>query len=63
MKDYAIFMLDPDGRVASWNSGAIEIKGYQPHEIIGQHFSAFYRPDPTIDRNRQARGRELAIAT
>ncbi|SAL17016.1 PAS domain-containing hybrid sensor histidine kinase/response regulator [Caballeronia humi] len=45
VKDYAIFMLDPDGRVASWNTGAIEIKGYLPAEIIGQHFSVFYRPE------------------
>jgi PAS domain S-box-containing protein len=40
--DYAIFMLDPDGRVASWNAGAQRIKGYAPEEIIGQHFSRFY---------------------
>lgn len=40
--DYAIFMLDAQGRVVSWNSGAEKIKGYQPEEIIGQHFSRFY---------------------
>lgn len=40
--DYAIFMLDPDGHVASWNAGAERIKGYQAEEIIGQHFSVFY---------------------
>ena len=40
--DYAIFMLDPDGRVASWNAGAQRIKGYAPGEIIGEHFSRFY---------------------
>ncbi|MGC4066154.1 MAG: PAS domain-containing sensor histidine kinase [Polyangiaceae bacterium] len=40
--DYAIFMLDPDGFVVSWNRGAERIKGYEPHEIIGRHFSAFY---------------------
>jgi PAS domain S-box-containing protein len=40
--DYAIFMLDRDGNVASWNSGAQRIKGYAPEEIIGQHFSRFY---------------------
>ncbi|MDP2330601.1 MAG: PAS domain S-box protein [Reyranella sp.] len=40
--DYAIYMLDPDGRVASWNAGAQRIKGYLPEEIIGQHFSRFY---------------------
>ena len=40
--DYAIFMLDPQGRVSSWNAGAQRIKGYSPDEIIGQHFSRFY---------------------
>jgi PAS domain S-box-containing protein len=42
VRDYAIFMLDPDGHVASWNKGAQRIKGYTPSEIIGQHFSVFY---------------------
>ncbi len=41
--DYAIFMLDPQGRVASWNPGAQRIKGYRADEIIGKHFSVFYR--------------------
>jgi PAS domain S-box-containing protein len=40
--EYAIFMLDPNGRVATWNVGAERIKGYKPHDIIGQHFSIFY---------------------
>src|SRR5688500_24131 len=40
--DYAIYMLDPEGRVTSWNAGARRIKGYEPEEIIGQHFSRFY---------------------
>jgi PAS domain S-box-containing protein len=43
--DYAIFMLDPKGRVASWNAGAERIKGYAPEEIIGEHFSRFYTPE------------------
>jgi PAS domain S-box-containing protein len=42
VKDYGIFMLDPDGRVASWNEGARRIKGYEADEIIGRHFSVFY---------------------
>ncbi|HEY9514111.1 MAG TPA: PAS domain-containing sensor histidine kinase [Gemmatimonadaceae bacterium] len=42
VRDYAIFMLDPEGRVASWNAGAAAIKGYRAEEIIGRHFSAFY---------------------
>jgi PAS domain S-box-containing protein len=40
--DYAIYMLDPDGRVANWNQGAERIKGYRPDEIVGTHFSHFY---------------------
>lgn len=40
--DYAIFMLDPTGRIASWNSGARRIKGYDADEIVGKHFSCFY---------------------
>jgi PAS domain S-box-containing protein len=43
--DYAIFMLDPGGYVASWNPGAQRIKGYTASEIIGRHFSVFYTPD------------------
>lgn len=42
VKDYAIFMLDSNGIVASWNEGAKRIKGYEAREIIGQHFSKFY---------------------
>jgi PAS domain S-box-containing protein len=43
--DYAIFALDPDGCVLSWNAGAQRLKGYRPEEIIGRHFSAFYPPE------------------
>jgi len=42
VRDYGIFMLDPDGRVASWNEGARRIKGYEAEEILGRHFSLFY---------------------
>jgi PAS domain S-box-containing protein len=45
VQDYAIFMLDPHGNVASWNRGAQNIKGYAAQEIIGQHFSVFYTHD------------------
>lgn len=45
VKDYAIFMLGPDGRVITWNEGAERLKGYKPDEIIGQYFSAFYVPE------------------
>jgi PAS domain S-box-containing protein len=43
--DYGIFMLDPDGRIASWNSGAQKLKGWRREEILGQHFSIFYPPE------------------
>jgi PAS domain S-box-containing protein len=45
VKDYAIFMLDPDGHISSWNQGAELIKGYRPEEILGKHFSIFYPAD------------------
>lgn len=45
VQDYAIFMLDTEGVVVSWNSGAERMKGYQPEEIQGQHFSRFYPPE------------------
>jgi PAS domain S-box-containing protein len=45
VQDYAIFMLDPDGHITSWNTGAQRIKGYAAHEIIGQHFRVFYPRD------------------
>ena len=57
--DYAIFMLDPAGYIASWNKGAQKIKGYTPDEIIGQHFSIFYKPEDIAIGHPQ---RELAIS-
>ena len=45
IKDYAIYMLDPEGLIMSWNEGAERIKGYRPQEIIGRHFSCFYTPE------------------
>ena len=45
VRDYAIFMLDPAGRIATWNAGAERIKGYRAAEIIGQHMSRFYSPE------------------
>ena len=60
VEEYAIFMLDRDGRVASWNSGAQRIKGYAAEEILGRHFSVFY-PRDDIDTGKPAR--ELASAS
>src|SRR5215813_5720032 len=45
VKDYAIYMLDPQGHITSWNSGAEYIEGYRQEEIIGQHFSRFFTPE------------------
>jgi PAS domain S-box-containing protein len=59
VKDYAIFMLDPQGYVVSWNSGAARIKGYTREEIVGQHFSRFYVPEEAAAGKP---ARELAIA-
>ncbi|HEX4407790.1 MAG TPA: PAS domain S-box protein [Xanthobacteraceae bacterium] len=47
--DYAIFLLDPQGRVTNWNSGARRIHGYTADEIVGQHFSRFYTPEDQVD--------------
>ena len=57
--DYAIYRLDPTGRVTSWNLGAQRIKGYTPEEIIGEHFSKFYTD---ADREGGAPERSLTIA-
>ncbi|MDP9350652.1 MAG: PAS domain S-box protein, partial [Chloroflexota bacterium] len=57
--DYAIFRLDRDGRVTSWNAGAQRIKGYRAEEIIGEHFSCFYTPE---DISRGHPGHELEVA-
>jgi PAS domain S-box-containing protein len=61
VKDYGIFMLDPDGRIASWNEGARRIKGYEASDIIGKHFSIFY-PQEAIDRNHPQYELEIARA-
>lgn len=45
VKDYAIFLLDPEGHVVTWNVGATLIKGYSPEEAIGRHISTFYTPE------------------
>lgn len=45
VRDYAIFLLNPEGTIQTWNLGAQLLKGYRPEEIIGKHFSIFYPPD------------------
>lgn len=59
VQDYAIFMLDTQGNIATWNRGAEVLKGYAPSEIIGKHFSIFYGPD---DRNADKPAKGLALA-
>lgn len=60
VRDYAIYMLDPAGFVITWNAGAERIKGYLAGEIIGKHFSCFYRPED-IKAGRPNRALEIAV--
>lgn len=61
VKDYAIFMLSPEGKILSWNRGAERIKGYRAAEIIGRHFSVFYTLDDRL-AGRPERGLRIATA-
>src|SRR5438876_2637937 len=61
VRDYAIFMLDSQGRVKSWNPGAERIKGYTAEEILGQHFSRFYTRED-IERGKPDHGLQMAAA-
>ena len=58
-KDYAIFMLDPTGRIVSWNPAQSASSKYQAEEIVGQHFSRFYPPEDVAGRQARA---ELRVA-
>ena len=60
-KDYGIFMIDPTGRVASWNSGAERIKQYQASEIVGQHISRFYPPED-VESGKPRKELQVAVA-
>lgn len=59
VQDYAIFFMDADGYIQTWNKGAQKTKGYTPEEIIGKHFSIFYSPEDNDDKKPE---RELIIA-
>jgi len=59
VKDYAIFLLDPDGMITSWNSGAARINGYSADEVVGRHLSMFYTPEEIAEGRPQ---RNLAEA-
>ena len=59
--DYAIFMLDPDGYIVSWNPGAAKLKGYLTEEILGKHFSVFYLPKDVAEKKPE-RALKIAVA-
>lgn len=59
IRDYAIFLMDTQGRIASWNSGAERIKGYTESEILGRHYSLFYPPEAARDSDPD---RQLEVA-
>src|SRR5262245_23419999 len=61
VRDYAIFMLDPDGYIVTWNAGAERLKQYTADEIIGQHFSTFYPPED-LAAHKPERELEIALA-
>ena len=60
IRDYAIFLLDPEGRIATWTAGAERIKGYRADEIIGRHFSCFYPPKDVEAGKPEAELREAS---
>ncbi len=60
-RDYAIFMLDPEGRVVTWSLGAERTEGYRAEEVIGQHFSMFYTPED-VQRGKPQLELETAVA-
>jgi len=62
VSDYAIVMLDPEGLVVSWNTGAERIKGFLAEEIVGQHFARFYRPEDVLG-GKPRRDLDLAAAS
>ncbi len=62
VSDYAIVMLDPEGRVVSWNTGAERIKGYLAEEIVGRHFATFYPPD-AVEEGKPQQDLDTAAAS
>jgi len=54
VRDYAIYLLDKDGHVASWNSGAERIKGYNADEIVGSHYSRFFTDEDRSGISRRS---------
>src|SRR4051812_1324304 len=62
VRDYAIFLLDRQGNVATWNAGAERIKGYRAEEIVGRHFSRFY-PEEAVAADWPAHELRVAAST
>ncbi|MBE9126471.1 MULTISPECIES: PAS domain S-box protein [unclassified Coleofasciculus] len=62
VKDYAIYLLNPDGTIASWNSGAERIKGYPADEVIGEYYQCFFTPDD-IKQGKPEQGLQVAATT
>jgi two-component system, cell cycle sensor histidine kinase and response regulator CckA len=60
VQDYGIVMIDPAGRIVSWNPGAEKFKGYKASEIIGEHFSCFYTPED-VEAEKPLRGLRIAL--
>ena len=60
VEEYAIYLLDPDGTVVTWNTGAQKIKGYKPEEIIGKNFACFYTSEDVAVGKPQRNLREAA---
>ena len=60
VKDYAIFMMDPNGYIVSWNEGAERLKGYREEEILGKHFSVFHLPESIQEGKPEAILKEAA---
>jgi PAS domain S-box-containing protein len=62
VRDYAIFMLDPTGQIATWNAGAERINGYRANEILGKHFSLLFSPED-LTSGKPARELDIALKT
>ena len=60
IEEYAIYMLDPDGNIVTWNTGAQKIKGYMAEEIIGKNFACFYTAEDVTAGNPERNLREAA---
>ena len=60
IQDYAILILDKEGTIKSWNTGATKLKGYEPSEAVGKNFRIFYRPED-VKKKLPPRLRQSAV--